>query len=265
MLKGYNGRKLRVVEATEIIDETPSIKTIRFNDEQKAKPGQFLMVWMPGIDEIPMSLSILGKNKGITVQKVGEATEAIHELEEGDKFGIRGPYGTSFDIKGDRILTVAGGMGIAPLFPAINEAFQYQKKITLVYGVRTFSELSFLDRLSDICDRLEISTDDGTKGFHGFATDLALEIVGKGEFDLVLTCGPEVMIKKMLEISNSRDIPLQASIERYMKCGIGICDSCAIDGYQVCKDGPVFTGDMLRRMSEFGRWKRDSCGRLKNI
>ncbi len=265
MLKGYNGRKLRVVEATEIIDETPSIKTIRFDDEQKAKPGQFLMVWVPGIDEIPMSLSFLGQNKGITVQKVGEATEAIHELEVGDKFGIRGPYGTNFDTKGDRILTVAGGMGIAPLLPAMDEASQEQKKMTLIYGAKTASELSFLDRLSNICDRLEIATDDGTKGFHGFATDLAFKILDEGEFDLILTCGPEVMIKKMVEISNSKKITLQASIERYMKCGIGICDSCAIDGYQVCKDGPVFSGEMLRRMSEFGRLKRDPCGRLENI
>jgi dihydroorotate dehydrogenase electron transfer subunit len=261
----FNGKKLRIVEAAQIIDETPSIKTFRFLDKKEAKPGQFVMIWIPGIDEIPMSLSYLGIDKGVTVQNVGETTEAMHRMEVSDKFGIRGPYGTNFEIKGDKILMVAGGMGIAPILPAIEEAHQNNKEITLIYGARTSSELAFLERLNEICHRLEISTDDGSKGFHGFATELAKKVITEDKFDQLFTCGPEVMMKGVLDLALSEDIPLQASIERYMKCGLGICDSCTVDGYQVCKDGPIFSGDMLKKFKEFGKHKRDPCGRLERI
>jgi len=97
------------------------------------------------------------------------------------------------------------------------------------------------------------------------ATELAVEVIDEENIGSVLTCGPEVMMKKVVEMCSERNIPVQASLERYMKCGIGICDSCTIDGKQVCIDGPVFRGEELVEMKEFGKLERKKDGRLKEI
>jgi dihydroorotate dehydrogenase electron transfer subunit len=110
-----------------------------------------------------------------------------------------------------------------------------------------------------------VSTDDGSFGYHGFASDLAKKILEKERFDQIITCGPEKMMKKILELGLEYKIPVQASLERHMKCGIGICDSCAIDGWHVCKDGPVFDNKKLGKMKDFGRFKRDASGRRVRI
>ncbi|MFW5898419.1 MAG: hypothetical protein ACOCT7_01035 [Candidatus Saliniplasma sp.] len=81
------------------------------------------------------------------------------------------------------------------------------------------------------------------------------------DIDCVLTCGPEPMMQRTVKIASGKSIPIQASLERYMKCGLGLCDSCSIDGYQVCRDGPVFYDDELKKMKEFGKFERDKSGR----
>jgi dihydroorotate dehydrogenase electron transfer subunit len=227
----------------------------------KATAGQFVMIWIPGIDEIPMSLSYIGKETAITVEKVGEATEALHQMKEGDKVGIRGPYGKGFEIVGSKALFVAGGTGIAPLLPLIKK---YEGEKHVVLGARTKELLLFIDELEEISS-LHISTDDGSLGFKGFASDLAGEIMEKEEFDIVYTCGPEIMMKKVLDLCLEKSVQMQASLERYMKCGVGICDSCAIDGYHVCKDGPVFDSNILAKIKDFGKWKRNEAGRKVEI
>lgn len=258
-----NKRKLRIRSITKVIDETPTIKTFFFRDDMIAAGGQFVMVWVPGVDEIPMSVSFTGAQKGITVANVGPSTKKLHELEAGAKLGIRGPFGNGFDISDAKhILAVGGGCGSAPLGPVLDEALNHEKDIFLVIGAKTSSELLFKARAQDLGIGLDISTDDGSKGHHGFVTERVAQLMSEDRFDLILGCGPEPMLKKLVELASSNKIRIQVSLERYMKCGVGICDSCAINGYQVCRDGPVFDGKTLSKLNEFGATRRDPCGRV---
>jgi len=128
------------------------------------------------------------------------------------------------------------------------------------YGARTKADLACLSRVR-AAGPVHVSTDDGSEGFHGFVSDLAAKLLHEERFDMVLTCGPEVMMKKVVDAANARRVPVQASLERYMKCGIGICDACAFDDKLVCYDGPVFGGEELAKSQDFGRWRRDISGR----
>lgn len=252
---------MHICKIKKIVFHSKLHKTFFFDLKMKAQPGQFVMVWIPGIDEIPMSLSYIDKKIAITVEKVGEATKALHKMREGDKIGIRGPYGNGFKIIGKKALFVAGGTGIAGLFPLIKK---YKGEKHVVLGARKKDLLIFKEEIEKIAN-LYISTDDGSLGFKGFATDLAKKILEREEFDIVYTCGPEKMMKKLMEICLKMDIKMQASLERYMKCGVGICDSCVINGYHVCKDGPVFDLDKLAKMKDFGKWKRSESGKKIKI
>ena len=262
-----NNKKLRGCSITKITIETPNIKTLWFKDNMVVTGGQFVMVWLPGNNEIPMSVSYTaGKEKGLTIAKVGPTTTKLHELSVGSKLGIRGPYGNGYDIsKAHRILVVAGGCGSAPLGPVLDDAATVGKELTFVLGARTKDELLFKERVLDLGIELDISTDDGSEGYHGFVTARMEQILSNNQYDLIISCGPEVMLKKVIDIAKKYKTPVQASLERYMKCGIGICDSCSINGYQVCRDGPVFDGEVLSKLDEFGKSRRDACGRVITI
>jgi dihydroorotate dehydrogenase electron transfer subunit len=259
-------KKLRIFEVTKILDETPTIKTFFFKQNLVAIPGQFIMVWVPGVDEIPMSVSYSGDTPGITVANVGKTTKYLHGIPLGTNLGLRGPYGKGFDISGsNNILAVAGGCGSAPIGPALDLAKDLDKKITFLIGARTKSELLFKDRALNLGIPVEVTTDDGSEGFSGFVTQRLIQLLDVSKFDLIITCGPEVMLKSVVELAKKNRIPVQASLERYMKCGIGVCDACAINGYQVCRDGPVFTDNVLDKLTEFGKIHRDVCGRSIKI
>ena len=241
------------------ISETPSVKTIRFEGKLDATPGQFVMVWVPGVDEFPMSVSYPGVNFGITYQILGEGTKALGNKRIGEKIGIRGPYGNGFEVKGKSLLVVAGGLGMAPLAPVLELA--KKSSVDLVLGARTSAELLFEKRAKSAGAKVHVTTDDGSKGFKGFASALAMELLDDNRYDCVYTCGPEKMISKVLDSASKHKTPVQASLERIMKCGIGICDSCALDGKPVCKDGPVFASTELKGFEELGRTKLDQSGR----
>ncbi len=249
---------LKIVEIEEIKSETPTIKTLYFDWGEKFKPGQFVMVWIPGLDEIPMAISNDGLDF-ITVKNRGEATKRLHEIERGTKLGIRGPYGNGYKLKGEKLLIITGGCGGASMIELVRTAEEVDKTIVTCLGGETEKELLYRDRFSDLTD-LKVSTDDGSAGHHGFVTELAEKVVEKERIDSVYTCGPEIMMKKVVDMCLKKDIPVQASLERYMKCGIGICDSCTIDGKQVCVDGPVFFGRELKDMAEFGKYERTKEG-----
>lgn len=235
---------------SEIVEETPTIRTFFLDTSFEPEPGQFVMVWVHGVDEIPMALSY---NNAITVQKVGPATSALFELGKGDSIGIRGPLGKGFDRRSGNILIVAGGVGAAPLAPLAEKAFSEGINITTLLGAKTSSELVFEERFKRTGDVL-VATDDGSKGIHGYVTQL---IDNDKKYSQIYCCGPEVMMKKVLDkVPPSSS---QFSLHRYIKCGIGICGACCIDGLRVCMDGPVFSGDVLKG-SEFGFFKRNECG-----
>jgi len=235
---------------TEIVDETPTIRTFFFDTHFDLTPGQFVMVWIRGVDEIPMALSY---ENGITVQKVGPATKALYELEVCDSVGIRGPFGNGFDIKKGHILLITGGVGAAPLAPLAEKAGSSGIKVTTLLGARTEQELLFRERFED-SGELRIATDDGSAGKRGYVTQLLNE---PEKYTQIYCCGPEIMMKKVLD----KVVPARAqfSLHRYIKFGIGICGACCIDGLPVCRDGPVFSGEVLTN-SEFGNYTRNACG-----
>jgi dihydroorotate dehydrogenase electron transfer subunit len=243
------------------VAETTDIRTITFKYHGTVIPGQFFMIWIPGVDEIPMSVSSITREvKGITFRRVGDATNALFSFKPGQHIGIRGPYGNGFRLEGGQLLFVGGGTGVAMLAPAVEQARKRNLKSTVIIGVKTKKELFFEERLRRCDATVLVSTDDGSKGYRGLASDLAKEILRKEPIDAVYTCGPEAMMKTLLSFCNT--IPFQASLERYMKCSIGICGQCCIgEGVRVCVDGPIFDGKTLRRCEDFGVFRRDAAGR----
>ncbi|NOX71096.1 MAG: dihydroorotate dehydrogenase electron transfer subunit [Candidatus Micrarchaeota archaeon] len=246
-----NGHGLpEIVKIEKIVDENRNAKTFFLDKRIGFKPGQFLMVWIPGLGEKPFSISYAGAMTGITVYLKGKFTRRLFEMNTGDRIGIRGPYGNGFTLKGNACV-VGGGAGIAPLAPLIENLDDPY----VILGAKNADELLFDKRFPDAM----ITTDDGSKGFSGFTTELLKNILKERAFDVVYTCGPEIMMKKVFEICENAGIKCQASLERYMKCGIGVCGHCEIDGFRVCKDGPVFSSEQLRIMESFGK-----TAKLKN-
>ncbi len=230
---------------TKIKVETPKVKTFVLSIDIKAKPGQYVMVWLPGINEKPFSIvSCLPLT--LSIAAVGPFTNKIHQLKVGDKLTFRGPYGKFFKIKGKRILLVGGGYGTAPLYFLAQEASKLKrKKVTVIIGARTKSELAFVSKFKKMRCKVLTTTDDGSSGFKGFTPQLVEELIKKEKFDSAYTCGPEIMMKKIAETCKRKKIFCQISMERIFKCGIGLCGECSCRGKLVCRDGPVFNGKIL--------------------
>jgi dihydroorotate dehydrogenase electron transfer subunit len=256
------------VKVSAKIKETERITTLLFDIPHQSleiNPGQFFMVWVPGVDEIPMSVSLWEPpTAGISVQDVGEATKALTKLTEGDWLGIRGPFGSYYTTNSQKALVVGGGIGMAPLRPLVYNLLQQGAMVTLLVAARTKSQLLFYDFAGRIDSDLhvEIATDDGSMGSRGLAIEVAQDLIKNTMFDTIYTCGPELMMVGLLNLAQKENLRFQASLERYMKCGCGICGTCALDptGDLVCKEGPVFTTKDLLELEEFGKYYRDSTG-----
>lgn len=252
---------MRTTQILEIRNESPTVKTFVFTDRlcSKAKPGQFLMLWIPRIDEIP--LSIMDTSNGIvsvSVKAVGDATRYMHAMQTGAIIGIRGPFGNSFTETRGRALLVGGGTGTAPLLFLAKQLSTKTDRLTFVEGAKTKEELLFLKQIGKICEYKNTitTTEDGTAGLQCLVTKPLSDVLDREHFDMIYTCGPEVMVKKIFEMTDKRKLPIEASLERLMRCGIGLCGSCVIGKYRVCRDGPVFTGAQLREIkNELGTSK----------
>ena len=197
--------RLRIVKIKSIKKEASSIKTFTFQDTLciNASPGQFVMVWIPGVDEVPISLSTITSNglTSITVAQVGEATKALLQRKCDDVIGIRGPYGNGFTLSEGKTMIIGGGTGVAPLMPLIEELSTLSKKITFLIGARNKDALLFLDRLAQTLYRenteILVTTEDGSYGHTGTITDHAERKLAKEPFDSLYACGPEIMLKKV--------------------------------------------------------------------
>ena len=268
--------KLRTVKIAKVQDETVSVKSFVFHDKtaSPAKPGQFVMIWIPRIDEIPMSLSMINPEQNtyaISVEKVGEATRKLHKMKVGDVLGIRGPFGKGYSVtdklETGKVMIAAGGTGVISLVPLCEELVRNKGcRITFLLGAKTRSQLLFMERIkNDLGERkhrFTVTTDDGTYGEKALVTNLAENILAKERFDTVFACGPEVMMHKMFMVCKRSEVPFQASLERLMRCAIGICGTCVIGKYRVCRDGPVFSGEELKTVkAEFGLVRRGFDGR----
>ncbi len=240
----------------EIVPETPTVRTLRFDHSLDPVPGQYLMVWVRGVDEVPMSISY---RDGITVQLVGEATREIFDLEVGESLGLRGPLGNGFTLSGEKILLIGGGVGAAPLALLGEAAAEEGVEVSTLLGSRCCDEILFRERFERIGE-LVMTTDDGSQGICGRAS-AGLPALHLQEFDQIYLCGPEPMMADIIGRCPGMETKIQASIDRYFKCGMGICGSCCLDpsGIRVCIEGPVFKADQLVG-TEFGRYKRGASG-----
>lgn len=231
-----------------------NMRVLILDGSMEALPGQFVFAWMPGVGEKPFSLAF---NNPITllVKKVGPVSSKMVELREGDSILLRGPYGNSY-IPNEETNLVGGGSGVAPIYFV---AKMFKEKINTTYiGGKCESDLPLYEDLKEIVE-VKAATEDGSLGRKGMVTDL-IEINGAKEF---FNCGPEMMLVKAAEIE-AKSIEANrifCAIERYTKCGVGICGSCAMDGLRTCVDGPVFPYSILKNGRDFGKYKRGPSGR----
>ena len=262
--------RMRVTEIVDIKTENPDVKTFTFVDKLcgKAEPGQFVMVWIPGVDEIPMSLSSITTEglTSITVHAVGDASWALHKKDKGNQIGIRGPFGNGFVPAEGNVMLVGGGTGLAPLMPLTEKLVKVADKVTVLSGVKCRDNLVFIDRLPDILAAVDsetvFTTEDGSYGIECVVTEQVEKKLQKQKFDMIYTCGPEKMMYSMFLLAEQHKVPLQASLERMMRCAIGLCGSCQIGKLRVCKDGPVLNSEQLRSVKEeFGKFQLDLTGK----
>lgn len=256
--------KVDVVEIEQIDKHSDEIKSFWVRNPRIAKayrPGNFVVLWIPDVDFLPMSVSqVQGNLLEITVQKIGEGTEALFEMQEGDHIGIRGPFGNDWNYEdASNILVVGGGMGIAAITSVIEPLKENKKNVFVAIGAKNEASLIFEERLKDLIPNTLCTTDDGSAGRKCYVTDPIAEIIEEKNIDLILTCGPEVMMKRLLELANENNIDLQASLERKMKCGVGLCGSCCVgkdNDIAVCKEGPIFSKDQLTQFPQFGNYEK---------
>jgi len=255
-----------VLPIIDIKQETKTVRTFFFNLTLESKPGQFIIMWIPRVNEKPFSIAYDEQEKlGLSINNVGPFTKKIFSYQIGDQVGIRGPYGSWFRLKNNykKILLVGGGYGVAPLASLAKQAKKKGIEVDFCNGARTKDLLLFKKRLDDLKINLRLTTDDGSLGLKGFVTDAANACLAKELYDCVYVCGPEIMEKKIVDACATKKIPCQVSVERYMKCGFGICGQCCLDdtGERMCQEGPVINGQQLLNNKEFGNYKRLKSGK----
>jgi len=258
---------MRIVKIVDIKEETSTVKSLTFHDKTcaKAVPGQFCMVWIPSVDEIPMSLSNINPKENlaaITVEKVGEATSALYKIKVGDILGVRGPFGNGYTLtNARRIMIVGGGTGLASLAPLTEKIVEKRgSHVTFLLGAKTRRDLLFLKRIETALSKsrgeVVATTEDGSYGMKGLVTKPAERFLSEQKFDMIYTCGPELMMYKMFLSAERFKVPFQASLERFMRCAIGLCGTCVVGRYRVCREGPVFSGKQLHEVrEEFGHFR----------
>ena len=258
----------KIVEIKEIVDETPTIKTFKFDWDfevlGKPNPGEFVMVWNFK-NKKPMSIAQINDNElAITVKNIGEFTSELHDLKMGDQIGVRGSYGNGFDnsFEGKRILAIGGGVGMAPINAIATDLLEKGNIVDVVAAAVTKDELLYCSQLEESGANLHPCTDDGSYGFEGFATDCTVDLLKDSTYDYAFVCGPEIMMKGVFDILEDAGIPAQYSLERYMKCALGVCGQCCVDseGWRICVEGPVFENEKIYKITEFGKYRRDASG-----
>ncbi len=258
----------------EVIQETHNIKTFRIvlNNEQRMKdftfrPGQVGQLSVFGVGESTFVINSSPTRKDylqFSVMRVGEVTTRLHQLQPGDQIGVRAPLGNSFpieDLKGKNIVFVGGGIGMAPLrtlFTYMLDNRKDYKDITLLYGARSPADLTYKAELPEWTSRKDVNTvltiDNPSEGWEhkvGLIPNVLLEIGPKPKNTVAITCGPPIMIKFTLQALKKlgfEDQNIITTLEKRMKCGVGICGRCNIGTKYVCIDGPVFTYAQLKEL-----------------
>ncbi|HPO49957.1 MAG TPA: hypothetical protein PLO89_06485 [Spirochaetota bacterium] len=230
----------------------------------KIVPGQFYMLNYNGRQK-PFSVSHYKEGLiGFTIQDRGECSKKMLDSVEGDYFGLTGPLGKGFNSKkSEKTLLIGAGIGSAPINFLLSDIYDSGKNADVLFGGRSFSHIEYLTSLKDN-ERVKIRfyTDDGSYGDKGFIIK-DLDLLLENNYDSCFICGPEKMMGVTLDKIKDKIPDIQISMERYMKCGVGLCGSCAIDdiGLRVCEDGPVFSYKKeISKTREFANYHRDGLG-----
>ena len=224
-------------------------RTFTLNASLNAMPGQFVMAWLPRFDEKPFSL-VAADPVTLMVTAVGPFSNLLHRLKPGDMLWIRGPFGRAFRLPRPRIRAafVGGGYGVAPLLWLARAWLPELNALTVIIGARAAAELLYVDRFEALPRAVNqntasvniiTSTEDGSAGAAGLATDQLSVCLSQGELDLICACGPHGMLAAIDSLGEKFAVPRQLSWEAYMRCAVGICGSCELNGSVLCLDGPV--------------------------
>jgi len=254
--------------------ETPDTFTLTLRPDDGAapshfSPGQFSMLWVFGVGELPISISGDSSTEGrleYTVRSVGPATHALVKRQVGDAIGVRGPLGVGWPLsaaRGHDVLLVAGGIGLAPLRPVVYEVLRNRDqygRLVLLYGARSPRDLLYRKELAAWARQRDtqilVTVDYGGmnwRGHVGVVTTLFRYARLQPNRSVAMVCGPEVMMRfvtRELEHQGLAQAAIHLSMERNMKCAVGLCGHCQYGSYFVCKDGPVFPYERIRSSLE---------------
>jgi sulfhydrogenase subunit gamma (sulfur reductase) len=255
----------------DIVEMTPDVKLFMVEKPKDLsyRPGQFLMVSVWGAGEVPISITStegIQEEIELCVRKVGLVTSALHDLKPGDLLGVRGPFGNSFPVEkalGKDVLFVAGGIGLAPLRSLVNFVLARKSdfgRLAMIYGSRNPSEVLFSEDLTRWAEggmEITLTVDKKDEGWQqnvGLVTDF----LAKQSIDLkggrAFICGPHIMIKNVMRDLSLMGMPaanIVTTLEAHMKCGVGKCGHCFMDGKYICTDGPVFEYPELKKSGAF--------------
>lgn len=259
----------------ERLSPTEKVFKIVFDDEEiknkfEFKPGQFVELTVFGLGEAPFSIISNPKNRDffkLCIRAVGGVSKALHNMEEGGKVGIRGPFGNGYfpyeKMKNQNVLLIAGGLGLAPLMSLIRYILHYRedyKEIMVIYGAVNPESILFKNEIQYWSNRGDISLclsvdnpDDKWTGEIGICTKLIPRVIFPPDDTYVAVAGPPVMYKYVVyELEKKKYKPenIFLSLERRMKCGVGKCNHCHVGNKLVCVDGPVFSLWEIRNLKE---------------
>jgi len=230
-------------------------------------PGQFNMLYVFGVGEVPISISGDPHQTDRlvhTIREVGTVTKAIRALRVGDTIGVRGPYGAAWPVaaaEGEDLVILAGGIGLAPLRPVVYSVLHKRRRfgrVALLYGTRAPRDLLYTKEVQRWRSRfdleVEITVDRAIRPWRG-NVGVVTTLIPRANFDprqtIAMICGPEIMMRFSIMDLRKVGVPeekIYVSMERNMKCGIGLCGHCQCGKYFVCKDGPVFTYPQVKRL-----------------
>jgi NAD(P)H-flavin reductase len=258
----------------QVVKETADTFTLTLEPSSGAgasrfRPGQFSMLWVFGVGELPISISgdpAESDRLVYTVRSIGQATEALVSREVSEEVGVRGPFGTGWPVEkaeGRDVLVIAGGIGLAPLRPVIYEVLRNREKygrLVILYGARSPRDVLYRKELTAWArqrDTQVLTTVDyggiSWRGHVGVVTTLFKQARFQTARSLAFACGPEIMMRFVARDLETRGLArenIYLSMERNMKCAVGFCGHCQYGPHFICKDGPIFSYDQMRPLLE---------------